>query len=68
MALLQEELSSKGLVTIATDSHAVLPTLDALVTVTSAIDSVIEPEDLKTGGLLFVMSQDQGMFLRKLLR
>ncbi|HHY19736.1 MAG TPA: shikimate dehydrogenase [Firmicutes bacterium] len=52
LALLQEELSSKGLVTIATDSHAVLPTLDALVTVTSAIDSVIEPEDLKTGAIV----------------
>lgn len=52
LEILKEELAPQGLVTISTDSHAILPSLDALVTVTSAIDSVIEPEDLKTGAIV----------------
>ena len=49
---LKEAISSKGQVSLHTDAHEVLPTLDALVTVTSAVDSVIEPEDLKTGAIV----------------
>lgn len=49
---LKEELAPQGLVTISTDSHMILPSLDALVTVTSAIDAVIQPEDLKTGAIV----------------
>lgn len=52
LAALKEELSFKGQVSYTTNSSSVLPTLDALVTVTSSVDTVIEPEDLKVGAIV----------------
>jgi fatty aldehyde-generating acyl-ACP reductase len=49
---LKAELDAKGNISISTDSKTTLPTLDALVTVTSAVDTVIEPEDLKIGAIV----------------
>jgi len=49
---LKEELKTKSVVSISTDARATLPSLDALVTVTSSVDTVIEPEDLKVGAIV----------------
>ncbi len=38
--------------TISRDSHAALPECDLVVSVTSAVDTVVEPEDLKRGAVV----------------
>ena len=47
-----EQLSGSAQAEVSTDTKATLPHSDLVVTVTSAVDAVIEPEDLKPGSVV----------------
>lgn len=59
-----DELPSSANAQISTDLDAVLPRADIIVTVTSAVDAVIEPHHLKPGAVVCDVSRPRDVSVR----